>query len=1110
MKTKVLLTTAALSVAFAACTNEEIIEQNATVATDRIEVGALEINPQVNPESRLHLEGSGFVFDKNDKLGACLMDEITSEYNNLPTPAWKDRFDLVNYIQTNYKFNWNGSKFQSDALLVEGNYFFYFPYDETMVKRNAFQKVLSAEQTFTVGSPRQTVLDNQVFIGHKAVTADKQGDIESLDIEMKAAHAYPAFRLNYSDTKEIQIKKVALKVAKHNQEDGKEGTAGAFNTMLVVDPTDCYFSGYGTTIYGNYYSTTDAATAEQIALSIPNVKMTADSQLAGYIVVPAGVYAGEGDANEGIHPAIWMYIYTNKGLVKTYLDVKNPEQEPAGTPSDNVWTKGDYTDFQPNNGMLMEVGFSYDAISTPTNFVVSTTEDFELFMEWQKDQTVATTLNAKIVGENVVLSKNVMTVLNNKNLTLNITADAAATLTIPAGVPANAFDRINLASDKIKVVNNADLTIAENYANGSCVPSTFVNNGKVTFKYEDNTLGTIKNYGTITFNKTKADYLVYSQSNSSETITNYYGATINVEKNTTISGVVENYGKVNVSAGMTLNAKINNETKAYGQVAVINVNGTWNAEGTNKGEINVVGKLVAGTAGFENKEHKVWNASWSAYNDAVINNEGSIKLIKNNGNVVMVESDASYDTYTVTGANGSIDNSICSTGIVASETETIYVKVTENKTASYVNSLVEDAAAEQVRFIGAQTLTVDKKTKADGTTVVSNVITVKEVIINGNLNIVGGTSALQFNSSAINIDSGTTTLAAKTHVTVVDGLDMTLAAGSKLDIRTSAQLQSLGKFNIYGEGTILNQGTYNHPKTDQTFVAPTIKQEGKGISSASSYVWDGTESSEAPTLKDGVYQINSAADLSYFSGHEMQQGDLLLALNTDIDMNNKTFSSIDLYSHAATNIEIDGNGHTIYNLKIEGEDCDGFNVPQAGLISGTDADDYVKIYNLTIDGVSFNNETIVYGGALIGYNSGDTELTNVTVKNASLTGASEIGGLIGMANGNKAKASLSLNNCKVISSTITAVETNIEESWSGAPAGGLVGFIAGRVVTINDCSFSGTVSAGSKVKGNIVGSILDDVSVSVNSEAFDYTANRTAIEIYEKGEKQSNVYYLGF
>lgn len=1066
MKTKVLLTTAALSVAFAACTNEEIIEQNATVATDRIEVGALEINPQVNPESRLHLEGSGFVFDKNDKLGACLMDEITEKYNWIPTPAWSARFDLVDYIQTNYKFNWNGSKFQSDALLVEGNYFFYFPYDPTMVQRNAFHKVLSAEQTFTVGSPRQTVLDNQVFIGHKAVTADKQGDIESLDIEMKAAHAYPAFRLNYSDTKEIQIKKVALKVAKHG-EDGTEGAAGAFNTMLVVDPTSCYFNNYETIIRGSYYSTTDAATAEQISLSIPNVKMTANSQLAGYIVVPAGVYAGEGTGTGVDYSAMWMYIYTNKGLVKTYLDKKNPEQEPAGTPSDNVWTKGNYTDFKPNNGMLMEVGFSYDAISTPTDFVVSTTEDFELFMEWQKDQTVATTLNAKIVGTDVVLSKNVMNVLNNKNLTLNIKADAAATLTIPAGVPANTFDRINLTSDNIKVVNYADLTIAENYANGTSayVPSTFVNNGNVTFKYEANTLGAIDNYGTIAFNKTKANNLVYSQINSDAAITNRYGATINVEKNTTINGTIANYGKVNVSAGMTLNAKINNKTLTYGQVAVINVNGTWNAEGTNQGEINVYGAMVAGAAGYENTAARVYNSNWSAYNEAVINNEGSIKMIKNNGNVVMVENGASYDTYTVTGATGYIDNSICSTGIVASETETIYVKVTENKTASYVNSLVEDAAAEQVRFIGAQTLTVDKKTKADGTTVVSNVITVEEVIIDGNLNIVGGTSALQFNSSAININSGTTTLAAKTHVTVVDGLDMTLAAGSKLDIRTSAQLQSLGEFNIYGEGTILNQGTYKHPATDETFVAPTIKQEGKGINSASSYVWDGTKSSTEPTkATSGEYLIESAADFSYFEGYNVPSTGLKLTLTSDIDMNNIEFESMKAYLSGA--VVIDGNGYTIYNLKLKGRDAIGSG-KSAGLVVSTAAGQNTEIKNLTIDGVSFADNDVVWSGALVGYQEGNVTIDNVVVKNANLVGVSEIGGFVGQAN-----HAVTIKDSKILNSTIKATKTTAD-LYSGSPAGGFVGFkLSAPALTFTNCVSSGnTITAGSGIKGNFVGAI---------------------------------------
>ena len=131
MRTKQLFYTLALSTAFVACSQEEFVESNNSTFNDGREVvGKVTITPELSGlDSRLTYEAGKPSFDNTDKIGAVLMDEW-SKYN-VP------QFTLKDYLQTNYMYRTNdeGKSWYSDALMAEGNYFFYLPYNKDMRER---------------------------------------------------------------------------------------------------------------------------------------------------------------------------------------------------------------------------------------------------------------------------------------------------------------------------------------------------------------------------------------------------------------------------------------------------------------------------------------------------------------------------------------------------------------------------------------------------------------------------------------------------------------------------------------------------------------------------------------------------------------------------------------------------------------------------------------------------------------------------------------------------------------------------------------------------------------------------------------------------------------
>lgn len=190
MKTKHLLAAIMLPALFAACTNDELesVSQNAETVNGRklADNVTLSLSMTDDANTRLAYGSNGYTWQENDAIGACLMDVITNDYYNPYNYTWSERFDLTDYIQTNYKFtrDANGA-WKTEAKLCEGNYFFCYPYNPNRGVRDAytFSVKSQAMTNTTTAALQEAYAKNNTFIGFSKVEAGSaQG--ESLGIDM--------------------------------------------------------------------------------------------------------------------------------------------------------------------------------------------------------------------------------------------------------------------------------------------------------------------------------------------------------------------------------------------------------------------------------------------------------------------------------------------------------------------------------------------------------------------------------------------------------------------------------------------------------------------------------------------------------------------------------------------------------------------------------------------------------------------------------------------------------------------------------------------------------------------------------------------------------------
>jgi len=172
-------------------------------------------------------------------------------------------------------------------------------------------------------------------------------------------------------------------------------------------------------------------------------------------------------------------------------------------------------------------------------------------------------------------------------------------------------------------------------------------------------------------------------------------------------------------------------------------------------------------------------------------------------------------------------------------------------------------------------------------------------------------------------------------------------------------------------------------------------------------------------------------------------------LETDIDLNNEEWAPIKAYCHPLETyaIDMDGQGHTIKNLKV----------------TGASGIDYIGFFDqaagFTVKNLNFDGASLIYpaeagegarGGVLVG-NVWGINADNVNVKNVTIKACQKLGSLIGYIEGDTNVAN-TVKNCSAENVSISSNDpNNILQHGSG----GFIGHISqfqNPVTTISGCS----------------------------------------------------------
>ena len=813
MKTKTLVSAMALPLLLAACSQEEFVSQSNNQGLDgRKVVGNVTFNVEM-PETRMMIDGAKYKWVGGDQFGACLMDEFKDNGSNWGETGWWSQFEVRDYIQTNYPFTrgeGENASWSSEAVMQEGNYFFYFPYNSNLGgKRTPIRLEVPTEQTIDVNNP-YGVLSKQLFVAYSPVYAEEGKTKESVNIRMEPLLAFPGFGLKNVGTGSLNITRIAF-VAD-----------GGFSKVMEVVPETGKFSG---ATYLDQDKATQRETlkgivradneekAEKINLSFGEngYQLGSQSTVNALMLIPEGTYS---------NPK--LYIYSDYGLA--IADLSEPHRDGGSTPgaTTNITNDRALTEIVYNDGAYVSITFDNTSFAQPDEMVVSSTEDLEDLLEWSENNTDASlTYTAKVQGDNVQISKKVCDMLAaNPKLNLVVTSndkDAPVTITIPAEAAANTLDRITF--NNVKVVNKAALSVSEDFGYDSTekegiIALTNEKGASITLNGVSYglTQTNVLNKGTLTLNAGSRTMIVEAGNypNDECAFENDEDATMVIASDVNVNaGGLINNGQLTINSGVEVAARIVNN-------ATLNLNGTWNTKfsaGVNEGTITVAAGAELNVATDNSQKYT---------NEGTVNNSGAVYNLTNNGLVNQVTVGASY--IGAEGGDGRVDNTICSQQTVAADSEDIIVTVTEAADAKDLNTLLKRAQAEIVVFNNATGLTLDAA-DVDANNVFE--FEIPSIEINGDFTITTPEDmTLNFQrgddekaTTDLTVNSGRTVISALSNVTMGTaqfGANIKVDAEAELVVENNATLGADANIKFTGAGLLSNYGTITNWNTEST------------------------------------------------------------------------------------------------------------------------------------------------------------------------------------------------------------------------------------------------------------------------------------------------------
>ena len=756
MRTKHLLTGLVLPALFAACTAEEIVEQQAVIKNDlgaRPVVGNVTLSTS-SADSRATLNEDGdfnsLKFAEGDVIGARIMD-IYSPYAGTScdededcavceNPYWN--YDIKNeFASSNYKYtNGGDGNWNTDALMVEGNYMFYFPYNEKFLERGPVKVTLPLKQTVSATAPKQAIQDlyegeNPFIVAYNFLPAVGQESTLGLDFQHVFAYPYITLKNSYKEENEETGKKVAKaitldKIIISTKEEATtkiqaegvinhENLAAALNNVLIdeCENHDAVEAGTWVTLNddarvkaGTFKKYIQTATSDDIVdfsgdasyitVDIEDVTLQPGETFSFYTVMPALKFA-EGDIT------IRVYLANNKmfdkafefGTINEYITFVPGKRYPmeeynyTGAKASAKTTAGKLSTFDLS-GDLTEAVLPIKPISNIT--------EFEAMLDEIADNTL--TLKEGTVDQvndgdaDFALAKNkdgkTLLEINDEVMALldEYLANGEIEFTSDMVVKATALDNIHFAN-----VTFASENVTVN-ANVKATTAT-IESGKVTVS--DKADAAEESLGTVTV---KAGELAVAEAG--------YLANTNV----IVSETLDEDEEVIATGTLTIGAtnSLDKVTMNNGDV-VVNANVTKSAGTFTKGTITN-NKTITLSADWTVADDVVLKNKGSIAGQYDLNNEGTIETEKNleveeNNGLIIVKNVAA--SIVIEEGEGEVDNTIAgmvtlnnSTGATPNNKNVVYAELSAITSVKEDINAVYDAASAVSKIVATGTWTV--------------------------------------------------------------------------------------------------------------------------------------------------------------------------------------------------------------------------------------------------------------------------------------------------------------------------------------------------------------------------------------------------------------------
>ncbi len=246
----------------------------------------------------------------------------------------------------------------------------------------------------------------------------------------------------------------------------------------------------------------------------------------------------------------------------------------------------------------------------------------------------------------------------------------------------------------------------------------------------------------------------------------------------------------------------------------------------------------------------------------------------------------------------------------------------------------------------------------------------------------------------------------------VNGLKLTLDNTANYKNYTTIAQHDVNP--IIGE---YNNGTPDDSNTYENYSFREMLADGLYSDESNYYI----ENADGLMAMNAVFQKFGQAENIYFS-------DKSINVMADIDATGCEWETVNLSTNStdSNGFTFNGNNHTIANLTIAGKNNTNVGAGLFNMTSNNGTGTAPIIKDITFDNVTVNASGHYHVGVIWGECYGDLILENVHVKNSSVTGQCNVGGLVGR-NGER-NNKITFKDCSVENTKVTSV-------GGGDPAG---------------------------------------------------------------------------